>query len=67
MGATYHKARVEGGVISQATVVALGVTTEGDRQVIGTDVGPSEDRAFWSAFLRSLGDTACQHLWVAKS
>ena len=25
-----------------------------DRQVLGVDVGPSEDRAFWTAFLRSL-------------
>jgi transposase-like protein len=41
-------------VISQATVVAVGVTTEGERQVLGIDVGPSEDRAFWAAFLRSL-------------
>jgi transposase-like protein len=52
--ATYLKVRVDGRVISQATVVALGVTTEGDRQVLGIDVGPSEDRAFWTAFLRSL-------------
>ena len=35
-----------------ATVVAIGVTTEGERQVLGVDVGPSEDRAFWTAFLR---------------
>ena len=52
--ATYHKVRVDGRVISQATVVAIGVTSEGDRQVLGVDVGPSEDRAFWTAFLRSL-------------
>jgi putative transposase len=52
--ATYHKVRVDGRVISQATVVAIGVTTNGDRQVLGVDVGPSEDRAFWTAFLRSL-------------
>ena len=52
--ATYHKVRVDGRVISQATVVAVGVTTDGDRQVLGIDVGPSEDRAFWTAFLRSL-------------
>jgi transposase-like protein len=52
--ATYHKVRVDGRVISQATVVAVGVTTAGDRQVLGIDVGPSEDRAFWTAFLRSL-------------
>jgi len=46
--------RVDGRVISQATVVAVGITAEGDRQVLGVDVGPSEDRAFWPAFLRSL-------------
>jgi putative transposase len=28
--------------------------SEGERQVLGLDVGPSEDRAFWTAFLRSL-------------
>jgi transposase-like protein len=52
--ATYHKVRVDGRVISQATVVAVGVTTEGERQILGVDAGPSEDRAFWTAFLRSL-------------
>jgi putative transposase len=52
--ATYHKVRVDGRVVSQATVVAVAVTSEGDRQVLGLDVGPSEDRAFWTAFLRSL-------------
>jgi len=54
LDATYHKVRVDGRVISQATVVAVGVTSEGERQVLGVDVGPSEERAFWSAFLRSL-------------
>jgi putative transposase len=54
LDATYHKVRVDGRVISQATVVAVGVTSEGERQVLGVDVGPSEDRAFWTAFLRSL-------------
>jgi transposase-like protein len=54
LDATYHKVRVDGRVISQATVVAVGVTSEGERQVLGIDAGPSEDRAFWTAFLRSL-------------
>lgn len=52
--ATYHKVRVNWRVTRQATVVAVGVTSEGERQVLGFDVGPSEDRAFWTAFLRSL-------------
>ncbi|HET9373286.1 MAG TPA: IS256 family transposase [Vicinamibacterales bacterium] len=54
LDATYHKVRVDGRVVSQATVVAIGVTSEGERQVWGVDVGPSEDRVFWTAFLRGL-------------
>ena len=54
LDATYHKVRIDGRVVSQATVVAIGVTTDGDRQVLGVDVGASEDRGFWTAFLRSL-------------
>jgi transposase-like protein len=54
LDATYHKVRVEGRVVSQATVVAIGVTTAGDRQILGVDVGASEDGAFWTAFLRGL-------------
>jgi len=52
--ATYHKVRVDGHVTSQATVVAVGVTAEGERKILGVDVGPSEDRAFWAASLRGL-------------
>jgi putative transposase len=54
LDATYHKVRVDGRVVSQATVVAIGVTADGERQVLGVDVGASEERAFWTAFLRSL-------------
>jgi transposase-like protein len=54
LDATYHKVRIEGRVVSQATVVAIGVTLAGERQVLGVDVGSSEDRGFWTAFLRSL-------------
>lgn len=54
LDATYHKVRVDGRVISQATVVAMGVTSTGERQILGFDVGTSEDRVFWTQFLRSL-------------
>ena len=54
LDATYHKVRVDGRVTSQATVVAVGITSAGERQVLGIDVGPSEDRSFWTGFLRSL-------------
>jgi putative transposase len=53
--ATYVKARQDGRVASVAVVIAVGVNAQnGEREVLGFDVGPSEDGAFWSAFLRSL-------------
>jgi len=52
--ATYHKVRQDGRVQAMATVVAIGVTTEGERHILGVDAGPSEDEPFWAAFLRSL-------------
>ncbi len=52
--ATYVKGRVRGRVVSRAVVVATGVTATGDREVLGVEVGDSEDGAFWTAFLRGL-------------
>ena len=53
--ATYVKARQDGRVVSVAVVIAVGVKGEtGEREVLGVDVGPSEDGAFWTSFLRSL-------------
>lgn len=52
--ATFIKAREDGRVVSQAVVVAVGVRADGVREVLGVDVGPSEDGAFWLAFLRGL-------------
>jgi transposase-like protein len=54
LDATFHKVREAGRVISVATVVAIGVTTTGERTVLGAQTGPSEDHQFWVAFLRSL-------------
>ncbi len=54
LDATYCKARVNHRVVSQAVVIATGVAADGRREVLGFDVGDSEDGAFWTAFLRSL-------------
>jgi putative transposase len=56
LDATYCKARVNGRVVSRAVVIATGVTTDGHREVLGADVGDSENEEFWTAFLRSLRD-----------
>jgi putative transposase len=52
--ATYVKGRVNGRVVSRAVVVVTGVTEGGDREVLGIEVGDTEDGAFWTAFLRSI-------------
>ena len=51
---TFVKVREGGRVVSQAIVIAIGVTASGEREVLGLDVGPSESGAFWLAFLRDL-------------
>ena len=52
--ATYVKTREGGRIVSIATIVAVGVNTDGRREVLGTAIGPSEAEPFWTQFLRSL-------------
>jgi len=56
LDATYVHVRDDalGQIVSRAVVVATGVTSEGGREVLGVDIGDSEDETFWTAFLRSL-------------
>ena len=52
--ATYVKVRQAGRVVSMAVTVAVGVNTDGRREVLGMGVGPSEAETFWTEFLRQL-------------
>ena len=54
LDATYCKARVNRRVVSQAVVIATGVSADGRREVLGFDVGDTENESFWTAFLRTL-------------
>jgi putative transposase len=55
LDATYLHVRAEHGlVVSKAVVVATGVTADGRREILGLDVGDSEDEVFWRAFLTAL-------------
>jgi len=54
LDALYLKVRQNHRVVSLAMVVAVGVDEEGERHLLGFDLGGSEDEAFWLAFLRSL-------------
>src|SRR4051812_37431503 len=52
--ATYVKVRQDGRVISVAVIVAVGANSDGRREGLGLDIGPSEAETFWTAFLRKL-------------
>jgi putative transposase len=54
--ATYVKVREAGRIVSMAVIVAVGVNTDGRREVLGVATGASEAEPFWRAFLRSLAD-----------
>ena len=49
-----QKVREGGRIVNVCVVVATGVNADGQREILGMDVGTSEDGAFWLAFLRSL-------------
>jgi putative transposase len=54
LDATYVKVRQNGRVVSVAVIVAVGVNSDGRREVLGMDIGPAEAETFWTAFLRKL-------------
>ena len=54
LDATYCKTRVDHRIVSQAVVIATGISADGRREVLGFAVGDSEQAAFWTEFLRSL-------------
>ena len=54
LDAKYLKVREGDRVVSMALVVATGVRRSGEREVLGCDIGLSEDAPFWTEFLRSL-------------
>ncbi|WCM28582.1 IS256 family transposase [Sphingomonas sp. QA11] len=52
--ATYLKVRQAGRIVSVAVIIAVGVNSDGRREVLGMDIGASEAATFWTAFLRKL-------------
>ena len=56
LDATYVHVRDDalGQVVSRAVVIATGITAQGGREILGVDIGDSEDATFWTGFLRSL-------------
>ena len=54
LDALTQKVREEGRIAQVSVVVATAVNSDGRREVLGIDVGTSEDGAFWLSFLRGL-------------
>ena len=54
MDATYVKIRRAGRIVSVAVIIAVGVNSDGRREVLGMAIGHSEAEIFWTDFLRSL-------------
>src|SRR3954453_20920808 len=52
--ARYEQVREDSRVVSMAVIVAYGVRADGVREVLGLDVGLSEDVTFWRAFFQGL-------------
>jgi putative transposase len=53
-GRVAQKVRQNGRIVSVAVIIAVGVNSDGRREVLGMDIGPSEAETFWTAFLRKL-------------
>jgi putative transposase len=54
LDATYVKVRRNHRIVSVAVIIAVGVNTDGRREVLGMDIGDSEAETFWTDFLRKL-------------
>jgi putative transposase len=51
---TYVKARDGGRIVSKAAIIAVGLSSEGRREILGMKVGHAESQEFWSELLRDL-------------
>ena len=67
LDATYVKVREPGRVCTKAVVVATAVTKEGEREIVGVDIGDSENGPFWKEFLRSIRRRGLQDVQLVTS
>lgn len=65
--ARYEKVRVDGRVVSQAVLVAVGFTSQGNREVLDWRVGDSESEAMWGEMFRQLKDRGLKGLRLVTS
>ena len=54
LDATYLKVREGGRIVPVAAIIAVAVSSDGRREIIGLGLGPSEAETFWATFLKGL-------------
>lgn len=54
LDATFPKVREGGRICSMAMAIAIGVSQNGDREVLGFEIGMSESGEFWDSFIQTL-------------
>lgn len=54
LDATFPKVREGGRVSSMAMVIAVAVNSNGEREILGFDIGMNESGSYWTSFLESL-------------
>ena len=65
--ARYEKVRVDGRVVSQAILVAVGFTSEGRREILDWRVGDSESEETWGEMFRQIKDRGLKGLRLLTS
>ena len=65
--ARYEKVRVDGRVVNQAVLVAVGFTGEGKREILDWRVGDSESEDTWGELFRQLKDRGLKGLRLLTS
>ena len=54
LDATYLRVREGGRIVPVAAIIAVAVSNDGRREIVGLALGPSEAETFWSSFLKGL-------------
>jgi len=64
---TYVKVREGGRIVSKAAILAVGLSEEGKREILGLKVGHAESEEFWTELLRNLLDRGLRGVKLVTS
>lgn len=67
LDARYETVRHNGHMVKKAVLIAVGVRTDGHREVLGFSVGASESEALWKEFLDELVDRGLHGVMLVTS